>query len=117
MEVMRARRSGAAIAVKPRKGRTLPLRPTETPVVAIVWKNTLCFFRTWQPRVFISPLIVGVMIGVVSGGSGNPATVVFVSALALTAMLLVFGGRMIRNDLRHDMLHLPMLKTLPLRGR
>ena len=29
-------------------------------------------------------------------------------------MLIVFGGRLIRNDLRQDMQHLPLLKTLPI---
>ena len=29
-------------------------------------------------------------------------------------MLIVFGGRLIRNDLRHDMLHLPLLKSVPI---
>jgi hypothetical protein len=29
-------------------------------------------------------------------------------------MLLLFGGRLIRNDLRHDMQHLPLIKSLPI---
>jgi hypothetical protein len=28
----------------------------------------------------------------------------------------VFGGRIVRNDLRHDMLHLPLLKAVPVRS-
>ena len=120
IEAMRARRAGAGVAL-PRSGArvwTLRLAPTGLPAAGIVWKNTLCFFRTLQLRVFVSPIVVGIGIGLAAGGGRrDPAQLVWSAALTLVAVLVVFGGRLIRNDLRHDMLHLPMLKTLPLRGR
>jgi len=36
------------------------------------------------------------------------------SALIFAGLLTVFGGRLIRNDLRQDMQHLPLIKSLPM---
>jgi hypothetical protein len=49
-----------------------------------------------------------------SSDGGDVAGLIATSAFALAAMLLIFGGRLIRNDLRQDMRHLPLLKTLPI---
>jgi hypothetical protein len=62
---------------------------------------------------------MGLVMGFAFSGGGvrrEPAQVVMISALILIALLLLLGGRMIRNDLRHDMLNLPLLKSLPVSG-
>jgi hypothetical protein len=111
----RSRRPGVRAAVPRGATTTLRLAAVGHPVLAIVWKNLLCLRRTAQYRVFIGPVIIAVAFGMAIGeGRGDAAAIVAVSALALAGMLLAFGGRLIRNDLRHDMLNLPLLKTLPL---
>ncbi|MFI5230441.1 MAG: putative ABC exporter domain-containing protein, partial [Gemmatimonadales bacterium] len=71
------------------------------PAVAIVWKNLLCLRRTAQLRLLIAPAAMALGIGAVvaAGGSGWPETVTTAS-LAMAGMLFVFGGRLIRTDLR-----------------
>src|SRR4029077_20259003 len=46
--------------------------------------------------------------------TGDASRIVAIMALVIAAVLLLFGGRFIRNDLRSDMLHLPFLKSLPI---
>src|SRR5205823_1023843 len=90
------------------------LASTGHPAMAIVWKNMLCLRRTAQLRLFIGPVAMSVVIGMATAGDGDIGEVVAAGALALATMMLIFGGRLIRNDLRHDMQHLPLLKTLPI---
>jgi hypothetical protein len=49
----------------------------------------------------------------VASAGGDTAGFISVTSATFALMMIVFGGRLIRNDLRHDMLHLPMLKSLP----
>jgi hypothetical protein len=49
----------------------------------------------------------------VASAGGDTPGFISVTSLTFALMMIVFGGRLIRNDLRHDMLHLPMLKSLP----
>jgi hypothetical protein len=75
----------------------------------------LCLRRTAQLRVFVGPLTMAIAISAATSGAGADLGAVFaVGALVLTGMLLLFGGRLIRNDLRHDMQHLPLIKSLPI---
>jgi ABC-2 type transport system permease protein len=114
LQAMRNRRSLAATGTPKPVTSTLRLATAGHPAMAIVWKNLLCLRRTAQYRLFIGPLVMAIALGFAFGsGLGTGATIA-ASALVLAAMLLVFGGRLIRNDLRHDMLHLPLLKSLPL---
>src|SRR6185503_17771486 len=71
--------------------------------------------RTAQLRLFIGPLVMAIAVGAATSGAGAdfPAFL-STTALVLAAMMLIFGGRLIRNDLRHDMLNLPLLKSLPI---
>jgi uncharacterized membrane protein (DUF2068 family) len=58
---------------------------------------------------------MSVVIGAaVSENGRDPGLFAATAAMTFAGMLLLFGGRLIRNDLRHDMLNLPMLKALPL---
>lgn len=118
LDAFRSRRAvGAGLTAKSAK-KTIRLSTAGHPALAIFWKNMLCLRRTMELRLLIGPLVVSlVMGGAASSGGRDPALFVAAAALTFGAMLLVFGGRLIRNDLRHDMLHLPMLKTLPISGR
>jgi hypothetical protein len=114
LDAIRARRGVGAIAPKS-AGSTLRLASVGHPALAIFWKNMLCLRRTAQLRVFVGPLTMAIAISAATSGAGADLGAVFaVGALVLTGMLLLFGGRLIRNDLRHDMQHLPLIKSLPI---
>ena len=99
----------------PRASSTIQLAATGHPAMAVLWKNMLCLRRTAQLRLLIGPAAMAIAIGgAASSGGQGPAAAATVGALTLAAMMLVFGGRLIRNDLRHDMLHLPLLKSSPI---
>ncbi len=117
VEAARARRS-VAQAAAPRAatgGRTIQLASHGHPAGAIFWKNMLCLRRTAQWRLFIGPAAIAISGGAaISGGVSDVGAVVAATATILAVTLFVFGGRLIRNDLRHDMLNLAMIKTLPM---
>jgi hypothetical protein len=101
-----------------RPSRTIALAAKGHPALAIVWKNILCLRRTAQLRLIVGPVAMALAFGAASSeGGSDPALFVASGAAAIALMLLVFGGRMIRNDLRHDMLNLPLLKALPIAPR
>jgi hypothetical protein len=111
--VRRARRAMSMGAPRPATS-TLPLAAVGSAIGAILWKNMLCLRRTAQLRVFVGPLAIAIALGVATSSAGaDGAEILAASALAFAGMLLVFGGRLIRNDLRHDMQHLPLIKSLP----
>jgi len=114
VEAFRGRRSFATIT-GPKAGRSsLRLAAQGHPALAILWKNMLCLRRTVQLRLFVGPLAMAIAFGAaVASAGGDTAGFVSVTAGTFALMMVVFGGRLIRNDLRHDMLHLPMLKSLP----
>jgi hypothetical protein len=65
---------------------------------------------------------VGIAFALATGGGegdarARPAERLALAAIIVAGGLLLFGGRAVRNDLRSDMPHLALLKTLPLRGR
>ena len=119
--VERARRAqslrlgrSVATTAAPRGSPTLRLSPRGHPAMAILWKNMLCLRRTARPQVLIGPLVMAIAIGAATASRDSDAgLVVATCAMAFAAMLVLFGGRLIRNDLRHDMQHLPLLKSLP----
>lgn len=115
LDAMRARRTVGAIAPPRSAGSTLRLASVGHPALAIFWKNMLCLRRTAQLRVFVGPVTMAIAIGGATSGAGADLGAVFaIGLLVLTGMLLLFGGRLIRNDLRHDMQHLPLIKSLPI---
>ena len=114
LEAMRSRRSLATAAPKSPTS-TIQLATVGHPALAIIWKNMLCLRRTSQWRVFIGPGVMAIAIGTALGGAETDAAArVAAGAMVLAGMLLLFGGRLIRNDLRHDMQHLPLIKSLPI---
>lgn len=83
---------------------------------AILWKNTILLGRYVSLRLVVRVLIPVVVTAVVfglnsKGGSLAPLL------LMLTVFATVVGPFMIRNDLRHDLQRLPVLKTWPISGR
>lgn len=83
---------------------------------AILWKNTILLGRYVSLRLVVRVLIPVVVMAVVfglnsKGGSLAPLL------LMLTVFATVVGPFMIRNDLRHDLQRLPVLKTWPISGR
>jgi ABC-2 type transport system permease protein len=113
VEAMKSRRTLGA--VKPRKiTSTIALAAVGHPAIGIFWKNMLCLRRTAQLRLLIGPTAMSIIIGgAIAGDEGGALGVIAASSLIFAGLLVVFGGRLIRNDLRQDMQHLPLLKTLP----
>ena len=118
LERMRAQRAGVATVRAKSVRRTLPLTATGHPAVAILWKNALWVLRTHQLRgLLVAPVILLGAALWLAGGSTKAAMIVTALAAVLSAIFLLFGPATMRNDLRSDLLHLPMLKTLPISGR
>jgi ABC-2 type transport system permease protein len=100
------------------QGRELGLKPVGHPAIAIIWKNTLCFFRTVRPMQMMATMMVPAMVGAYFGFKNNAGSVAIAGIAAMFAfVLLLAGGASIRNDLRADMLNLTQLKAIPLSGR
>jgi ABC-2 type transport system permease protein len=114
LDAARSRRSIGASAPTKRPTSTIALSSKGHPALAIVWKNILCLRRTAQLRLFIGPVLMAVVLAGAMAGDDDIAALVATSALVLSGLLLIFGGRLIRNDLRQDMQHLALLKALPI---
>ena len=118
---MRAARGGDPVAPKAGKAARhwLPLAPLGPPAIAIAWKNTIALFRGGGVRTVVMVVLVGFLI-VMSRSMGSGARpesgVAAMPFLMLVLMTLMMGPRLLRNDLRQDMLRLATLKTYPLKG-
>jgi len=96
---------------------TIPLAPGGHPAVALVWKNSLNFVRTFRPLQLAMMLLVPLAAaGYFGWKSGDVHTAVAGISALFALILLVAGGTSVRNDLRADLLNLSSLKTMPLRG-
>jgi hypothetical protein len=98
-------------------GRTIALASTGLPLIAILWKNAIAMRRTIKPGALLRlPILVlggGAFVG---WKSGDPSRVLFAAACFMAIMLPLIVIQVLRNDLRSDMMNLPLLKTLPLQG-
>ncbi len=113
------RRAGGAAIVRPGKAvrSWLPLLPKGRPEVAIAWKNTVALLRTGLLRTAIMIVVVLVaMSGFMMRGQGDAGPATAIPFLTLAVMAFVLGPRMVRNDLRQDLLSLASIKTYPLSG-
>jgi hypothetical protein len=109
--------SGVSISAKSAR-RTIALAPTGAPAVAIFWKNVLWLVRTGQVRGLVGlPLLAFAAVLAFAGRSEKAEVVIIAMCSTVSAMILVFGPLTMRNDLRGELRRLPMIKTLPLRGR
>lgn len=105
------------------RGRWIRMAPTGAPAVAIVWKNAMSMMRGGVLRgaVIALVLVAGLtaLVRVVPLPPDADDTKAFIGLMPagwLLMMSLLFGSRVIRNDLRQDLLSLSLLKTYPLRG-
>ena len=105
------------------RGRWIRMAPTGAPAVAIVWKNAMSMMRGGVLRgaFIVLVLVAGLttLARVVPLPPDADDTRAFIGLLPggwMLMMSLLFGSRVIRNDLRQDLLSLSLLKTYPLRG-
>ncbi|MCC7052637.1 MAG: hypothetical protein IT355_05180 [Gemmatimonadaceae bacterium] len=95
---------------------------TGAPATALVWKNVTAALRTFRPQSFLLGLtLVIVIASVILGGEGamqlgDGRTISTASTLILGIFCaaLLTAPAWFRLDLRHDLAHLPFLKTAPL---
>ena len=77
----------------------------------------ICLMRTAQVGLLVFAALVGIgtaiALGVMIDDIGAGIAIV---ALFIGGLMLLVGGRSVRNDLRSDMLHLPFLKAIPISG-
>jgi hypothetical protein len=111
--------AASTIDEEPKSPRwTLGLGAAGSPVMAIVWKNLLCFVRTLRPlpilTMMLGPIILAIAIGVKRGDPG--LSLVIICGLVILATLVV-GGVGVRNDLRADLKQIGLLKTVPMSAR
>ncbi len=114
MDAIRSRRSIVVPKSAKAAQTTMRLKAVGHPAIAIFWKNILCLRRTAQLRLLIGPAGMAIAFGAaLSSGARDFSLWATATAATFAGLLIVFGGRLIRNDLRHDMLHLPLLKSVP----
>lgn len=117
MDAIRSRRSIVVPKGSSAAKTTMRLKALGHPAMAIFWKNILCLRRTAQLRLLIGPAGMAIAFGAaLSSGARDLSLMIAATATTFASLLIVFGGRIIRNDLRHDMLHLPLLKSVPVRS-
>ncbi len=118
LAAMRARGASAVKLSARDKRRTVPLRATGAPWVAIVWKNYLYLQRVGMLRTMIGfPLVLAAIAVVFAGRSEITEVMVTATSLAVVMVIAIFGPMSMRSDLRGELARLPLLKTMPLRGR
>lgn len=102
-----------------RVGWTLAL--SGHPAIALAWKNVTAAIRTFRPRPLIIMILVVVAVVATTsrGGPGDAGRDALRSAFS-TTFISIFVAAVLtapawfRLDLRHDLAHLPFLKTAPL---
>lgn len=115
-----ARAGGAAAPAKVGKvaRNWLPLAPTGWPATALIWKNTMSLIRTGMLRTGLVVLglllVMSYVFSNFAGGRGGVAVAVPFAFIGV--MVFVLGPRLVRNDLRQDLLSLASLKSYPLSG-
>lgn len=115
---LRMRRAGGSVTLPANAKRSLRLSATGAPAVAILWKNYLWLLRTGQlPLIVGLPLVAMACVAAFAGRSNAAEATIAFLCIVLVGLMIVFGPMMVRNDLRSDLLHLPMLSTFPLKGQ
>jgi len=97
--------------------KTFTLAPTGWPVVAIVWKNAIALRRTLKPGALVRlPILIFGVAAFFGWKSGKPEVAIFMAAFFMGIMFPMIAMQVLRSDLRTDMMHLPLLKSMPLAG-
>jgi len=118
--VARMRRGGASTRKRDtRLGWSLALHGH--PAVALAWKNVTASVRTFRPRALL--VTIGVVVAIVAltsrgdtydAGSSALRSAFTTTFISIFAAALLTAPAWFRLDLRHDLAHLPFLKTAPL---
>jgi hypothetical protein len=97
--------------------RRAPFRLGETgrPEVAILWKNLILLGRYASARTILRVLLPVLVLSAILGTSRRAVVAVPFLAL-LAAFLTLTGPYVVRNDLRHDLPRMAVLKTWPIPG-
>ena len=115
---MRSRGASAVTLSARDRRRTLRLRASGAPWVAIVWKNYLYLQRVGMLRTIVGfPLVLSTIAVGFAGRSELAEVMVMTTAIAVVFVVAIFGPMSMRSDLRGELARLPLLKTMPLRGR
>ena len=97
--------------------KTFTLKPTGWPVVAIVWKNAIALRRTLKPGALLRlPILIFGAAAFFGWKSGKPELAISFTALFMGIIFPMIAMQVLRTDLRTDMMHLPLLKSMPLAG-
>jgi hypothetical protein len=104
-----------------RRSRATPFRlaPTGRPELAIVWKNLTLFSRPMSLLLLLTllPIVVSMaVIAVVLADDMPVVQIIGVLSAIFAVLTLLFGPQVVRNDLRHDLGRLAIVKTWPIRG-
>jgi hypothetical protein len=117
LAALRSRQRDVPVPLSQTNNSTLALSSTGRPALAIFWKNMLALKRQFSIGTLSRPIIIALVFSVAGLRTvHDPALIVAIACAYFAFMLMISGGQVMRNDLRSDMLHLPMLKTLPLKG-
>jgi ABC-2 type transport system permease protein len=123
-----ARTAAAQSGVAPRSPnstRTLVRLSSDGPAwLAIIWKNATAAARGLKLTagirfafVLIVTFSIARAVGFTPSNGTSPMFLLGIAAAFAVAYLTLAGPLTIRNDLRADLAHLPMLRTYPLSGR
>ncbi len=95
------------------------LHPSGPAFMALFWKNLINAGNAFTARTWISVTIFVVVLSFSMHGfksASNWTLVIGMGALMFGAWTLLLGPQMVRQDFRHDLPQMDMLKVFPLRG-
>lgn len=91
------------------------LAPTGRPEFALLWKNLILLGRYASARMVLQILLPIVIMSVAFGSTRAGSALAWI-ALLVAGFFTVLGPYTMRNDLRHDMPRLAVLKSWPVSG-
>ncbi len=117
LEAIRSRRTMHLEPEKKTGGWTIALASTGLPLIAILWKNAIASRRNVSPGALLRlPILIFGVAAFVGWKAGDMLQAVFATSGVMAIILPLLVVQVLRNDLRTDMMNLPLLKTLPLAG-
>lgn len=121
--IVEKRPGESPVSLQPRVKGAAPtpfkLAPTGRLETAIVWKNLIMVGRYASLRMLLrlAPMVISLgLIASIASRQNGMATVAAGICMVLTAITVVMGPMISRNDLRRDLGNLAMLKAWPLSG-
>jgi ABC-2 type transport system permease protein len=95
------------------------LQPTGPAFMALFWKNLINAGNAFTARTWVSVTVFVVVLSFSFHGFGSSSSwtlVVGMGAAMFGAWTLLLGPQLVRQDFRHDLPQMDMLKVFPLRG-